>query len=129
VKAASAVAICLAAFPLSAHHSFSAEFDIAKRVNLQGQVTKVEWQNPHVYIYVDVRERDGKSESWACEIAGPNTLARQGWDRRSLRVGDRVLVIGYSARDGSRVASAREIVLSDGRKVFTGMAGDGGPPL
>lgn len=129
MKTAPTLALLFAALPVSAHHSFSAEFDIAKRVNLSGAVTKVEWENPHVYIYVDVKEQNGRLENWACETAGPNTLARQGWDRHSLRVGDRVLVIGYSARDGSRVASAREVVLADGRKVFTGMVGDGGPRL
>ncbi|HTR34952.1 MAG TPA: DUF6152 family protein [Bryobacteraceae bacterium] len=129
MKTASALALLFAALPVSAHHSFSAEFDIGRRVNLRGQITKVEWENPHVYIYVDVKQQNGRLENWACEAAGPNTLAHQGWDRNSFRVGDRVLVIGYSARDGSRVASAREVVLPDGRKIFTGVAGDGGPRL
>lgn len=129
MKTAPAVALFLTVLPVSAHHSFSAEFDIARRVNLRGQITKVEWENPHVYIYVDVKQENGKLANWACEAAGPNTLVHQGWDRNSFRVGDRVLVIGYSARDGSRVASAREVVLPGGRRVFTGVAGDGGPRL
>jgi Family of unknown function (DUF6152) len=109
-----------------AHHSVGAEFDLSKRITLQGRVTKIEWMNPHVYLYVDVRE-DGKTSNWACETAGPNTLARQGWSRMSLKIGDRVTVVGYRARDGANVASAREVVLADGRKVFVGSPYDGGP--
>jgi Family of unknown function (DUF6152) len=117
----------LAPGPLTyAHHSVGAEFDLSKRITLQGQVTKIEWMNPHVYVYVDVNA-NGKTTNWACETAGPNTLARQGWSRTSLKIGDRVTVVGYRARDGANVASAREVVLSDGRKVFVGSPYDGGP--
>ncbi len=109
-----------------AHHSVAAEFDLNQRVTLSGLVTKIEWMNPHVYVYVDVKA-GGKTANWACETAGPNTLARQGWSQRSLKIGDRVTVIGFRARDGSHVASAREVVLSDGRKVFVGSPNDGAP--
>jgi hypothetical protein len=112
--------------PTYAHHSVSAEFDLSKRITLQGRVTKIEWMNPHVYVYVDVKA-DGKTANWACETAGPNTLARQGWSRMSLKIGDRVTVVGYRARDGAYVASAREVVLADGRKVFVGSPYDGAP--
>jgi|HubBroStandDraft_6_1064221.scaffolds.fasta_scaffold115347_2 hypothetical protein len=112
--------------PAFAHHSVSAEFDLSKRITLEGQVTKVEWMNPHVYVYVDV-SADGKKANWACETAGPNTLARQGWSRSSLKIGDRITVVGYQARDGSKVASAREVVLANGRKVFVGSPYDGAP--
>jgi hypothetical protein len=70
---------------------------------------------------------DGKTANWACETAGPNTLARQGWSRMSLKIGDQVTVVGYRARDGAYVASAREVVLADGRKVFVGSPYDGAP--
>jgi hypothetical protein len=120
--------LIVAGAPVFAHHSVSAEFDLSQRVTLQGHVTKIEWMNPHVYVYVDVRT-DGKTANWACETAGPNTLSRQGWSRTSLKIGDRVTVLGYRARDGSHVASAREIVLSDGRKLFVGSPNDGGPKL
>jgi hypothetical protein len=117
----------LTGVPGFGHHSVSAEFDLSKRITLQGQVTRIEWMNPHVYVYVDVRA-DGKSATWACETAGPNTLARQGWSRTSLKIGDRVTVVGFRARDGAYVASAREVVLANGRKVFVGSPYDGGPP-
>jgi hypothetical protein len=112
--------------PSYAHHSVGAEFDLSKRITLQGRVTKIEWMNPHVYLYVDV-DAHGKTANWACETAGPNTLARQGWSRMSLKIGDRVTVVGYRARDGAFVASAREVVLADGRKVFVGSPYDGAP--
>jgi hypothetical protein len=112
--------------PGYAHHSVSAEFDLTKQITLKGQITKIEWMNPHVYVYVDVKA-GGKMANWACETAGPNTLTRQGWSRLSLKIGDRVTVVGYPARDGAYVASAREVVLADGRKVFVGSPYDGGP--
>lgn len=112
--------------PTYAHHSVGAEFDLGKRITLQGRVTKIEWMNPHVYVYVDVNA-NGKTDNWACETAGPNTLARQGWSRMSLKIGDRVTVVGFRARDGAYVASAREVVLADGRKVFVGSPYDGAP--
>lgn len=112
--------------PTYAHHSVAAEFDPSKRITLEGRVTKIEWMNPHVYLYVDVNA-GGKTANWACETAGPNTLARQGWSRMSLKIGDRITVVGYRARDGANVASAREVVLADGRKVFVGSPYDGGP--
>lgn len=117
----------MAMMPLRAHHSFAAEFDPKQRITLRGVVTKVEWTNPHTYFYVDVRADSGSVVNWACETAGPNTLTRQGWNRNSLKIGDQVTVVGYRARDGATVASAREVVLSDGRKVFAASAADGGP--
>jgi Family of unknown function (DUF6152) len=107
-----------------AHHSVGAEFDLSQRITLQGRVTKIEWMNPHVFLYVDVKEH-GKTANWACETAGPNTLARQGWSREALRIGDRITVVGYRARDGAYVASAREVVLADGRKMYVGSPYDG----
>jgi hypothetical protein len=120
------IGLALPGTPTYAHHSVGAEFDLTKRITLQGNVTKIDWMNPHVYLYVDVKA-GGKTDNWACETAGPNTLARQGWSRMSLKIGDRVTVVGYRARDGAFVASAREVVLADGRKVFVGSPYDGGP--
>ena len=119
--------LILLALPAAAHHSFAAEFDGAKRLSFQGVVTRVEWTNPHTFFFVDVRDDDGRVVNWAFETAGPNLLARLGWKRDSLKVGDRVTVVGYPAWDGARIASARSVVLADGRTVFAGSAVDGGP--
>ena len=115
------------AHSLGAHHSFSAEFDARQPTTFEGGVTKIEWTNPHVYFYADVKGRDGQAVNWAFQTAGPNFLTRLGWDRNSLRAGDHVTVVGYPARGGANVASARSVVLSGERKIFTGSAVDGGP--
>jgi len=112
--------------PTYAHHAVAAEFDLSKRITLDGRITKIGWMNPHVYLYVDVSAA-GKTANWACETSGPNSLARQGWSRSTLKIGDRITVVGYQARDGSNVASAREVVMASGRKVFVGSPYDGGP--
>jgi hypothetical protein len=117
----------LLAAPMLAHHSFSAEFDGSKAVTLEGVVTKVEWANPHVYFFIDVKDSKGVVANWGCETSGPNQLIRQGWRRDSMKVGDRVTVRGYLARDASKTADAREVTLADGRKIFSGTPDDGGP--
>lgn len=119
--------------PLIAHHSFAAEYDSTKPISVKGTVRKLAWVNPHAYIYVDVKESDGKIVTWAFETLSPNALARQGWNRDSLKYGDPISVEGYLARDtrplpdGSLHANARVITRTDGRKVFSGSADDGGP--
>jgi hypothetical protein len=112
---------------LSAHHSFSAEFDAKERTTFEGVVTKIEWTNPHVYFYADVKGKDGQIENWAFQTAGPNMLTRAGWDRNALKVGDHVIIVGYPARDGAKVAAARSVLLANGHKVFAGSPLDGGP--
>jgi hypothetical protein len=105
------------AMPVFAHHSFAAEFDAAKPVNLTGVVTKVEWMNPHTYFYVDVKDpKTGKVANWACEMGSPNGLTRQGWTRNTLKVGMVVSFEGTQAKDGSPKANARN-VLVDGKKL------------
>lgn len=121
------LAAALTVVPVLAHHSFSAEFDGTKPIQLKGSVTKIDWTNPHVYFYIDVKGADGKVENWGCETAGPGGLLRRGWKRDSLKVGDEVTVNGYRAKDGSRLADARHITLPDGRRIFGGTPGDGGP--
>src|SRR5580698_11154694 len=116
--------LLLAAAPIFGHHSVSAEFDVNRQNTFAGVVTRVEWSNPHIYFYVDVKDANEKVTNWAFEGAGPNTLARLGWLKDSLKVGDRVTVVAYPARDGAYVASAREVRLSNGRKVLAGMPPD-----
>jgi hypothetical protein len=110
------------AIPVLAHHAVSAEFDVNRQLKFTGVITKVEWSNPHIYFYLDVKEPREMVANWAFEGAGPNTLARMGWMRDTLKVGDRVTVIAFPARDGARVASAQEVTLSNGRKVLAGQA-------
>jgi Family of unknown function (DUF6152) len=124
---AASAALFLASAPVFAHHSFAAEFDVKQPVTLKGTVTKVEWTNPHVWIYMDVADAQGNVVHWQCENGAPNTLARMGWTRNSLKAGDQVTVEGFRAKNDDKTANARQIVLPDGRKVFSGSAEDGGP--
>lgn len=103
--------------PVSAHHSFSAEYDSKKVVTLTGTVTKVEWMNPHVYFYLDVTGEDGKIANWAFEMGPPNGLQRSGWTRNTMKIGDEVIVNGTLAKDGSKQVNARTVTTSDGKKL------------
>ena len=109
----------LGTFQASAHHSFAAEFDASAPVTLSGIVTKIEWMNPHTFIYLDVEE-DGTYNNWAIELGSPNGLMRRGWTRNSLKVGDEVNVSGSRARDGGFKANARSVTLADGTRMFAG---------
>jgi hypothetical protein len=112
-----ATIVVSSAVPVAAHHSFAAEFDATKPINITGVVTKVEWMNPHTYFYIDVKDQQsGKVSNWACEMGSPNGLTRQGWTRNTLKVGMVVNVEGTRAKDGSSKANARN-VLVDGKKL------------
>ena len=112
------------ALPAAAHHSFPAQYDIDKPITLTGKVTKVEWTNPHIFIYADVTDANGAVVSWAFEMGGPNALLRQGWKRDSVKAGDRVTFEGSLARDGSNLVNARSVVMTEtGRKMFAGSSG------
>jgi hypothetical protein len=119
--------LAIVAMPLAAHHSFAAEYDATKPVELTGTVTKVEWTNPHTRLYVDVKDENGHVINWNIELGGPLQLNRMGWRRDSVKAGDQVTVQGYLAKDGSKMANARNVVFADGRKIFFGSPGDGGP--
>jgi hypothetical protein len=102
-----------------AHHSFAAEFDAMKPLNLKGIVTKIEWSNPHTYFYMDVTGPDGKVVNWGMEMGSPNGLMRQGWTRNTLHVGDEVAVEGAQAKDGTFVGNARAVILAaTGKRLF-----------
>ncbi|PYR97466.1 MAG: hypothetical protein DMG16_24525 [Acidobacteria bacterium] len=114
---AAAIVVAASAIPVVAHHSFAAEFDSAKTVDFTGVVTKVEWMNPHVYFYVDVKDpQTGKITNWGCEMGSPNGLTRQGWNRNTLKIGMMIRVEGSAAKDGSNVANARNVTV-DGKKL------------
>jgi uncharacterized protein DUF6152 len=115
-----AVALFISAWPVLGHHSFSAEYDADKPVQVAGVVTKVEWMNPHARFYVDVKDDQGNIVNWNIELGPPSILTRLGWRHDSLKIGDQVTVEGYSAKDGSKMANAKKVTLADGRSVFAG---------
>jgi len=117
-----AAAILLWSMPARAHHSFAAEYDANATVALKGVVTKIEWTNPHAYVYIDVTDENGKTVNWAFEGYPPNTLKRTGFPRDLLKSGDVISITGYRARYSQNRAAGREITLADGRKVFVGPA-------
>ncbi len=121
------VGLLAAALPLVAHHSFAAEFDSTKAITLQGVVTKLDWMNPHIWIYLDTKDDSGTVAHWQCEGGPPNTLTRNGWTKDSLKIGDQVNIEGFRSKDGSNTCNARSVKLPSGKSVFAGSAEDGGP--
>jgi hypothetical protein len=118
-----------AAIPMFAHHSFSAEFDNSKPVTLKGTVTKVDWLNPHIWIYMDVKDdKTGAVASWQCEGGAPNALTRSGWTKNDLKKGDAVTVNGTLAKDASKTCNASSVVFADGRRVFAGSSNPDAAP-
>ncbi|HTC32775.1 MAG TPA: DUF6152 family protein [Bryobacteraceae bacterium] len=121
------IGLLAAALPLVAHHSFAAEFDSTKAITLQGVVTKLDWMNPHIWIYLDTKDDSGTVAHWQCEGGPPNTLTRNGWSKDSLKIGDQVNIDGFRSKDGSNTCNARSVKLPSGKSVFAGSAEDGGP--
>ncbi len=113
---------------LDAHHAFAAEFDEKKPVKFEDAVvTKVALINPHSWIYVDVKNADGKTENWAIEAGSPSVLLRRGITKDTIKVGDRIVVDGYQSKDGSRRANGRDMRLPNGTQLFLGTSGDAAP--
>ena len=107
---------------LSAHHAFAAEFDSNKPVSFKATVTKVEWMNPHAWLYLNVKNAQGQIEKWQFEFGAPNALVRNGWRRTDVKEGQEVTIQGILARAGGNTANARSIVLPSGKRVFSGQA-------
>jgi hypothetical protein len=121
------LALSASVLPMEAHHSFAAEYDASKAVRITGLISKVEWTNPHSYLYIDVKDDHGNLLTWTCEGGAPNALSRRGFRKNDIKIGDTVTIDGYGAKDGSHLMDARRITLTDGRSFYSGSPGDGGP--
>ena len=122
-----AVVAMAAGTQVLAHHSFAADFDASKAIRVTGTLTKVEWTNPHIYFYLDVKDESGASVKSTCESGSPGGLSRRGFKRGDLQLGDTIVVDGYRAKNGANMMDARRVTLADGRLVSGASAGDGGP--
>jgi len=122
-------ALALAAMPVLAHHSFAAEYDSSKSVTIKGKFVKIDWVNPHSWIWVEVTGADGKTATWRAEALPPNGLYRQGWTKNSLKAGEEITITGFLAKDGDNLMWSSSVVNGEGRRMFAGSAeGPGAPP-
>lgn len=118
VVAAAWAALLVRAVPVVAHHSFVAQYDATKPIDMRGVVSKIDWTNPHARFYVDVKNEKGEVATWNFELASPNVLVRNGWKRDTLKIGDHITVSGYLGRSGERMAIAMTLIAADGRPLF-----------
>jgi len=121
-------AVLIAAAPLLAHHSFAAEYDAKKPIELKGTITKVDWMNPHVYFYIDVKDDSGKIANWAFEMGPPRLLERGGWKKSTMKEGDEVIVSGTLAKDGGKHGNARSVTLANTGQKLGGASSEGTIP-
>lgn len=122
-----ALALLASAVPALGHHSFAAEFDATKPVTLRGTLTRMDWVNPHGWIFIDVKGPDGKVVNWAIEAGAPNALLRRGLRKTSFPIGIEVIVEGYQAKNGTPTANGSTVRFADGRNFFVGSSGTGAP--
>jgi hypothetical protein len=122
-----ALTATLAGAPIYAHHSFSAEYSMDQPITLKGTLTKIEWTNPHSWIYVDVKGDDGKVTNWAVEFGAPNVLLRRGLRKSDFPTGVELVVKGYRAKDSSATINATSVKFPDGRNLYTGSADSDAP--
>jgi hypothetical protein len=122
-----ALALIAVGLPAFAHHSFSAEYDKDQPITLKGTLTKIEWTNPHGWVYLDVKADDGKVTNWAVEFGAPNTLLRRGMRKSDFPTGVELLVKGYRAKSGSPTINGTSVTFPDGRNLFTGSSNPNAP--
>jgi hypothetical protein len=115
------------AVPAVAHHSFSAEFDATQPITLKGKLTKMDWVNPHGWLYIDVAQPDGKVVNWAIEAGSPNALLRRGLRQNDFPIGSELIIDGYRAKSGASMANGTTVKFADGRNFFLGAASEGSP--
>jgi hypothetical protein len=110
--------LLLAGMPALAHHAFATEFDVQKPITVKGIVTKIDWANPHVWFYINVKTDSGLIENWGFEMGGPNSLRSSGWTRETMKIGDEVIIEGSLAKNGSHNVNAKNVTMaSTGKKL------------
>jgi hypothetical protein len=117
-------ALLFGAVPMLAHHSFAAQYDATKPVEMKGVVTKIDWTNPHARFYIDVKDAKGEVTNWNFELASPNVLVRNGFKSDTLKIGDPLTVAGYMGRTGGTMAIASAVITADGQKLFASAPAD-----